>query len=200
METRASLKRVPDLALFALVLGAAVWVSELASSKRELAATLELTGTLAERSSVRDRLVGTAVSLSLLGLEDPDPADAHLLWIVDLTRCRTCLSGGVAVWNALGDDSSLRRHVVVVDDGEVPEGPRRALRGTTFTTASRQAADAAFGSLLPNTKLLVDRTGVVVMADSRTAASDCGWNFEAQVGALRGTLAAGLIRSQHSNP
>ena len=55
--------------------------------------------------------------------------------------------------------------------------------------------DTAFGPLLPNTKLLVDHTGVVLMADSRTAASDCNWNFEAQVGALRGTLTTSLIRS-----
>ena len=200
MAARKSFRTVLDLTVLGLVFGCAVLVSNVASHNRELSATLRATGPLVERTSVRDRLVGTSASLSWLGLEEPDPAEAHLVWIVDVARCRTCLSGRSAVWNALGDDTSLKRHVVVVGDDDVPQDARRALRGTTFTAASRQDLEAAFGPLLPSTKLLVDRTGVVLMADSRKAASDCGWNFEAQVGVLRGTLTTGLIRSQPVNP
>ena len=195
-----SLRPLVDLAVLGLVLGGAVLVWNMASSNRELVAKLQLTTPLVERTNVRDRLVGTSVSLSSFDLDRPDAAGAHLLWIVDLARCRTCLNARVAVWNALGDDTSLKRHVVVFGDDDVPVEARRALRGTTFTIASRQDLEAAFGPLLPNTKLLVDGAGVVVMADSRTAASDCGWSFEAQVGALRGTLTAGLIRTQPLNP
>ncbi len=200
MVVGKSLRPLLDLAVFGLVLGGAVLVWSVASSNRELVAKLQLTTPLVERANVRDRLVGTSVSLSSFDLERPDAADAHLLWIVDLARCRTCLNARVAVWNALGDDPLLKRHVVVFGDHDVPDEARRALRGTTFTLASRQDLEAVFGPLLPNTKLLVDGAGVVVLADSRTAASDCGWSFEAQVGALRGTLTTGLIRTQSSNP
>lgn len=200
MAVGKSLRPLLDLAVLGLVLGGAGLVWSVASSNRELVAKLKLTTPLVERASVRDRLVGTSVSLSSFDLDRPDAADAHLLWIVDLARCPTCLNAGVAVWNALGDDAFLKRHVVVFGDDDVLDEARRALRGTTFTTASRQDLEAAFGPLLPNTKLLVDGAGVVVLADSRTAASDCGWSFEAQVGALRGTLTAGLIRTQPSNP
>ncbi len=195
MAARKFSRTVLDWTLLGLVLGGTILVWNMASSNRELAATLQVTSPLAERSSVRDRLVGTSVFLSSFDLARSDTTDAHLLWIVDLARCRTCLDGGVAVWNALGDDTSLKRHVVVFGGDEVPQDARRALRGTTFIAASRQDMDTAFGPLLPNTKLLVDHTGVVLMADSRTAASDCSWSFEAQVGALRGTLATSLIRS-----
>ncbi len=195
MAAGKSFRKVLDLAVFALVLCGAVAVWNTAASNRELAATLQSTAPLAERSSVRDRLVGRAVSLSWLGLEEPDPAEAHLVWIVDLARCQTCLSGRPAVWNALGDDDSLRRHVVVFDTDDVPEDGRRSLRGTALTEARRRDVQAALGPLLPNTKLLIDGAGVVVMADSRAVGSDCGWSFEAQVGALRGTLSTGVIRS-----
>ena len=56
--------------------------------------------------------------------------------------------------------------------------------------------EAALDPLLPNTKGLVDESGTVLLTDSRAAASECGWSFEAQVGALRGVLTGKVIRSQ----
>ena len=123
-------------------------------------------------------------------------ADAVLLWIVDLERCPTCLESGFAVWNALGEDSLLERRLWVVGDGEVPVVARRVIRGTTFASLSREELDAALGPIFPNTKVLIDGNGTVLMADARTATSECGWSFEAQVGALRGVIASSVIRSQ----
>ena len=90
----------------------------------------------------------------------------------------------------------MSRHLLVFGEGEVPDHARRALRGTTITTASREEIETVLGPLLPNTKALVDHSGTILMSDSRAAASECGWSFEAQVGALRGVLASGVIRSQ----
>ena len=73
---------------------------------------------------------------------------------------------------------------------------RRALRGTEFASLSREELDAALGPIFPNTKVLIDGSGTVLMADARTATSECGWSFEAQVGALRGVIASSVIRSQ----
>ena len=193
-------RRSLDLLVLALAVGGAIWVWRLASHNRELQATLVATGSRAEQSSVRDRLVGAPAPLSFLALDEVDPADTHLLWVVDLARCPACLTGAIPEWNALGEDVSLRRHVVVLGEGEVPAADRRALRGTTVTSASRDELDAAFGPLLPSTKLLVGGDGIVLMADSRAVPLECDWSFEAQVGALRGTLASGVIRSQRQYP
>lgn len=186
-----------DFGVFALAVGGAIGVWNVASHNRELRAALVAAGAGADEARVRDRLVGAPVALSLPSLDEPGAAEAHLLWIVDLERCPACLAGANPAWNALEADVSLRRHLIVVEGGDMPEAVRRMLRGTTVASVSAEEADAAFGPLLPSTKLLVDAEGIVLAADSRATASDCGWSFEAQVGALRGTLAAGVIRRQH---
>ena len=175
-------RRALDIATLALMVAAAVWVWKMASLNGEFAAALRLTAPLAERSSVQDRLVGTRLSLPTLDWQATSVDDRsgdgqlRLLWIVDIERCPVCFGVGLGIWNA--------------------EDARRALRGTTITSVSREEMDLALGPLLPNTKILVDGSGTVLMADSRTAASECGWSFEAQVGALRGVLASSVIRSQ----
>jgi len=195
-------RRTLDVARLVLMVAAAVWVWKLASLNGEVEAALRVMGPLAERSSVQDRLVGTRLSLPTLDRQAPSvdgrsgDGELRLLWIVDLARCPACFGVGLAIWNALAEDRSLRRHVLVLGDLEVADDARRALRGTTITSVSREEMDLALGPLLPNTKILVDGSGTVLMADSRAAASECGWSFEAQVGALRGVLTSGVIRSQ----
>ncbi len=189
-----------DLGVFVLAVGGAIGVWKLASQNRELRAALVAADSRAVEAMVRDRLVGTSVPLSFLALDEPDPGDAHLIWLVDIEHCPSCLAGAHPAWNALGEDASLRRHLVVFEEDEVPEAVRRTLRGTKVTSASREELDAAFGSRLPSTKLLVDGDGIVLLADSRAGVSECDWSFEAQVGALRGTLASGVIRSQRQQP
>ena len=193
-------RRFLDLGVFALAVGGAIGVWKLASYNRELRAALTVADSRAVEASVRDRLVGARVPLSFLALDEPDPGDAHLIWVVDLERCPSCLAGANPAWNALGEDASLRRHLVVFEEDGVPEAARRVLRGATVMSASREELDAAFGSLLPSTKLLVGGDGIVLLADSRGAPSECDWSFEAQVGALRGTLASGVIRGQRRQP
>ena len=149
-----------------------------------------------------DRLVGRPVPLDFLretvGIpdDDRDVVEVHLLRIVDLERCANCLTGGFAVWNALAEDRSVSRHLLVVGEGEVPDHASRALHGTTIAAASREEIETVLGPLLPDTRTLVDQSGTILMSDSRAAASECGWSFEAQVGALRGVLASGVIRGQ----
>lgn len=190
-------RRYVDLGVFALAVGGVIGVWNVASHNRELRAALVATGLRADEAAVRDRLVGARVTLPFLSFDEPDAAEAHLLWIVDLERCPACLASASPAWSALGEDASLRRHLVLLEGGKMPQAARWARRGTTVTSVSAQEAHAAFGSLLPSTKLLVDGRGIVLMADSRASVSECDWSFEAQVGALRGTLATGVIRNQH---
>ena len=73
---------------------------------------------------------------------------------------------------------------------------RRALRDTEIVSMSKEELVAAVGPLLSNTKLLVDGNGIILLADARSGGSECGWSFDAQVGALRGVLASHLVRNQ----
>lgn len=194
MKSGTMRRRTYEMATLGLLLVCAVWVGRLASQNRELGATVATVGSLAERSSVRDRLIGTVVPLSSLGLEEATAADAHLVWVVDVARCVRCLDRNVGPWNALAVDSSLQRHVVLYGAERLQLGALRALRGTKLTSASREELDSTLGPLLPSTKLLIDAAGTVVMADSRTIASGCRWSFEAQLGVLRGIFTTDIIR------
>ena len=195
-------KRAWDLMVASLLLVCALWVLRASRINQELRATLQYAAALAERATVLDRLVGLRVPLQFLhetiGMpgSSRDVVEVRLLWVVDLERCPNCLTGGFAVWNALAEDPTVSRHLLVVGEGEVPDHANRALRGTTIAAASREEIETVLGPLLPNTKALVDNSGTILMSDSRTAASECGWSFEAQVGALRGVLTSGVIRSQ----
>lgn len=187
----------------ALLLGVAtLLVLHATSINRELLASLSIQDALASRTAVHDRLVGRPIPLTLLGRAasadsvTPESAEAHLLWIADPDLCPRCLTEGLASWNALGDDRALRRRLIVAGGGEVPAGARRALRGTAIVSVGKEELTAALGPLLPNTKILVDGSGIILLADSRSAGSECGWSFDAQVGALRGALASELVRNQ----
>lgn len=166
---------------------------------REQNATIQLRDVAAERSAIHDRLLGARVDLGLLGgtVSEPSEVAANmLLWVVDPKSCGRCVAEGFGAWDALGTDLELRRRLVVVGEGQLPEEARRALRGTEVVTVSRDEVSLALGGVLPNTKLLVDGGGIVLLADSRSASSECGWSFDAQVGALRGVLTGETIRSQ----
>ena len=191
-----------NLMVAALLVVGSLWVWSMSKVNQELRTTLQGAAVLAERAMVVDRLVGRQISLDFLhetiGILDGDrgPVEAWLLWIVDLERCANCLNEGFVVWNALAEDPSVSRHLLVLGEGKVPDHARRALRGTTITTASRAEVETVLGPLLPNTKALVDHSGIILMSDSRSTAWECGWSFEAQVGALRGALNSNVIRIQ----
>jgi hypothetical protein len=195
-------KRAWDLLVAVLLLVGSLWIWRTSRLNHELRTTLQAVAMVAERSTVVDRLVGRRVPLDFLhetvGIpdDDRDVVEVRLLWIVDLDRCANCLTGGFAVWNALAEDPSMSRHLLVFGQAVMPDHARRALRGTTITVGSREEIETVLGPLLPGTKVLLDDSGTILMSDSRTAASECGWSFEAQVGALRGVLASGVIRSE----
>ena len=137
-------KRAWDLVVAVLLMVGSLWAWRTIGINRELRATLQYAAALAERSTVRDRLVGLRVPLHFLhetiGIpdDDRDVVAARLLWIVDLERCANCLTGGFGIWNALAEDSSVSRHLLVLGEGEVPGYADRALRGTTIATGSRE--------------------------------------------------------------
>ena len=202
MGSQAVGRKVAGIAVALLLVAASVLIVRATGINRELRASLSIQNALASRTAVHDRLVGRRIPLTLLGQsttqdsETPWNAQAHLLWIVDPNLCPRCLTEGFASWNALGDDRGLRRRLILTGDGEVPAGARRALRGTEIVSVSKGELAAALGPLLPNTKTLVDGSGIILLADSRSGGSECGWSFDAQVGALRGVLASHLVRNQ----
>jgi len=180
---------------------AAVTVLQLVDALQAARNRLAAAAPLLSRTLIQDRLVGMPMPATIfqnaLGAAETDAAKstAHLFWIVDLDRCDGCLPAGIVGWNALRGDPTLIRNLVVAGDTAGLGRSTRALAGTNITVAGTDPISSAFGFLLPSTQLLVDRDGIIVMADSRTAVLDCGWNFAAQVGSLRGTLTSDLIRN-----
>lgn len=171
------------------------------SVNRELRGVFQDQGLVAARTTTHDRLIGTRVPSHFWGQLAQRAAvatdqGARLLWIVDTDRCGRCLTDGLGAWNALAKDNTLVRQLVTVGDAPVPEEARRALRSTPAIFMTREDVRTTFGSLLPNTKMLIDSKGIILLADSRNTGSECGWSFDAQVGALRGALASELVRNQ----
>ena len=195
-------RRIKGMMLAVLMVFAAATVVRIAVALNTVRATLASAAPRASRSLIQDRLIGTRVSATLLpGTIRHTPTangksqSAHLIWIVDLESCNGCVRTQASTWNALRSDPTLQRHLVVSGDTTGLGTATRALVGTSVRIASADEIASTFGFLLPNTQLLVDGEGVIVMADSRTAVSECGWNFAAQVGSLRGILTSDLLRN-----
>lgn len=195
----APLRRAFRVINVLLLVAAAAFVFRSTTIIRDQSIALEMRDAGAARNAIRDRLVGSRVDLNLLGgaiTKPPGSAANILLWVVDPNSCGRCVSEGFGAWDALSTDLELRRRLVVVGEAEIPEEARRALRDTEVVRASRDSTLLALGAVLPNTKLLVDDGGIILMVDSRSAGSECGWSFDAQVGALRGVLTGETIRNQ----
>ena len=163
-------------------------------------AELRVAGEPSLRTLIRDRLLGKEVDLRGLGVARPSPESVDgqpvLLWILDLERCSRCV-GAIAEWTQL--ERQLPDHVfalLVIGDPSPPLAALlRAPRRTVIVDTDRSSVFASLGPLLPSTKVLLDPSGIVVMVDSRASARDCGWSFEAQVGALLGVSSARTIRT-----
>ena len=196
-------RRVGGTALAILMIVGAATVVRTGNALKSARETLASTSPFVSRSLIQDRLIGTEVAATTVfsgtigngPAEDGEPPAAVLLWILDLDNCKDCLRTGINQWNALQRDPTLERHLVVSGDTTGLGTVRRALAGTNVRTAQADEIASVFGVLLPSTQLLIDGDRVIVMADSRTAASECGWSFAAQVGSLRGTLASDLLRN-----
>ena len=194
-------RQFAGLAMATVLIAATTLVVRATMINRELRATVLSQNALASRTAVHDRLIGSRMPLTLLGKTEPPDSGSdtgvqkHLVWIVDTDLCGHCLTEGIGTWNALSSDPSLRLRLIVASGGVVPASARRGLRGTEIVSVSKEELVAALGPLLPNTKALVDGNGIILLADSRNAGSECGWSFDAQVGALRGVLASSTVRN-----
>ena len=189
---------VRGVLIAALLVVASVLIGHAASVNRGLHTALQTQHAAASRTAIHDRLIGQPLPHSLLNHLQIRPtaprgvARSHLLWIVDGDRCGGCLADGLPMWSELAGDSLLDRHVILV--GQALSGTQRHEVRGNVTVMAREKISEALGTLLPNTKILTDDQGIILMADSRFTGPECGWSFDAQVGALRGILATDLLR------
>jgi hypothetical protein len=148
------------------------------------------------RSTIQDRLIGSRLDLDFVPIGESQ-RPYSLVWIVDLDLCEGCIDS-VVEWTVLDRLDGYARYLVLTGSrsgASVVRARRRALASTTIVPATREAVRSAVGQLLPSTKLLLDSTGVVLMADTRTSGQLCGWSFDAQVGALMGVTPVSRIRN-----
>lgn len=185
------------LSLTALVLAASVSVVAVRSQKT-LKQQMSEVEAPAVRALVQDRLTGARIDLySLVPLEssrllaDQRPT---VLWILDMARCPDCFDN-LGPWSRLEtlEDHRLILGYIGTPSGVVKGRLRSLTKTRVFQTTPERVAET-LGRILPNTKLLLDEDGVAVLVDSRTSASECGWSFDSQIGALKGLNSSHAIR------
>lgn len=149
---------------------------------------------LAERTSVRDRLMGT--DLSELRFRSSDGAGTvgvtgggrRLVWLVDPGECVRCLANASG-WRRLADGRLSITTVLVGVDAEEAGRIRRSvdLPGrVAVDPRGRRAATLGVSESLPSLFLVLDSSGTVVMAEARRSNTSCDWSFRGQVAALIG--------------
>lgn len=172
--------------------------SQVGYSKARVA--LESRSSSYARISFQDRIIGSAVDLRRLGgITNLGPAAGRpaLIWVIDLDSCHSCFDT-VTWWMEL--EQRLADHdLVLLLAGEATspgiQARIRILGRTKVVEVHRDSVVEEVGATLASTKILLDDSGVVLLADSRSSGQECGWSFEAQVGVLRGLPVADLIRS-----
>jgi hypothetical protein len=154
----------------------------------------------AARAQAQDRLVGTVVDVAALsgGMERRGdgnvPHRPAIVWLLDLDRCSGCFDS-VGEWTRLerlDDHDALL--ILIGDRTPAVDARLRALRRTEVRWTDRERVHDQLGPVLANTRLLLDEDGIALLVDSRAVGQDCGWSFEAQVGALKGLNSAWAIR------
>jgi len=149
----------------------------------------------AARLQTLDRLVGSRIDLArLVGEDNPSPQRPILVWVIDLERCDGCFDD-IGQWVRLERLSDYDLFLLL--SGMSEPGVEAQLRGLTRTLVKEVGIEdvlGVLGGVLPNTKLVLSPQGVVMMVDSRASGQICGWNFEAQVGALLGVNTPEAIR------
>lgn len=162
-----------------------------ASQSRRLEAQLSVRAPTYERAQIQDRLTGTTLNVEPYAGGAARPA---LVWFLDLDRCYGCLTD-VVDWLHLeqlpGHD--LRMFVSGTPSPDVA-APLRLLKRTRIVYVRDEEIHRMIGDVLADTKLLIDDTGIIRLADSRASGQACGWSFEAQVAALLGLPPARPIR------
>jgi hypothetical protein len=188
-----------EIVQIALLLAAGLYVLRSQTLLHRLTAVNMEIRSAAERAQVQDRLIGRTLRpppASLAGDVSSDNRRATTLyWVVDSNHCRSCLQS-FALWNQLHDIPDLDLSLILVGDRLPPGDPAlRAVQGTMVWRATRADIQSWLGPVLPNTKILVDSSGVILMADSRFSSEECGWSFDAQLGSLEHVVSPSEIRA-----
>lgn len=162
---------------------------------------------LAERTSVRDRLIGTDAS----GLRFRRPGGERaaaasgtgrsVLWLVDPDECANCLVA-LAEWRELARGGLSMTTVLVNVSPVEAERIRRSvdLPGeVALDPDGEEAASLGLSAELPSLYLVLDSAGTVVMTEGRRSATSCDWSFSGQVAALIGS-SRGAVRRANAGP
>lgn len=147
---------------------------------------------LAERTAVRDRLMGTDLSqVRVQGLSARRAALARgdgrsLVWLVDPAACAGCLSDLSGWWRLAGDDLAVTTVLVGVGRAEARRiAGRVGVPGTVGVDPEGEVASTlGVSGDLPSIFLVLGPSGEVLMAEGRRAATSCDWSFTGQVAAL----------------
>lgn len=187
----------------------AVAVHSLSGSLERANESVEELRPLAERTAVRDRLIGTR--LSELRFQGPEgrrrvavTGDGRsVVWLVDPRECANCLAD-LSGWR------DLTRGAMSVTTVLVGVGPDEAARirgdvdlpgNVALDPEGERAATLGVSDDLPSLFLVLDERGTVLMTEARRSATSCDWSFSGQVAALTGRpLGAGLRRRADAGP
>jgi len=151
----------------------------------------------AARAQIQDRLIGQRLDLSALlddGVGEGQLDARTVLWVVDLEECVGCFDSVVS-WARL--ESARSHNLALVLIGETTPSVEARLRGLTRTRV--QWAERKQVEALRELARKVYEQGAESkfdkLRDSRYSGQDCGWIFDAQVGALAGVNEAHRIRA-----
>lgn len=186
----------------------AVAVHSLSGSLERANESVEELRPLAERTAVRDQLIGTRLpDLRFPGPEGRGRVEVggdgrSLVWLVAPGECANCLAdltgwrdlarGSMSVTTVLvgvGPDEAARIRGSVDLPGRValdPEGERAAALGVSDD--------------LPSLFLVLDERGTVLMTEARRSATSCDWSFSGQVAALTGRPDGADVRRVDAGP
>lgn len=171
--------------------GMAVLAADYRSYAERTTRTTDALRSMAARSVLRDRLLGTELpELRARSLGDEvvrlEPERSAVLWLVDPEGCVSCLARA-GHWRRLASRFPGRATVVLLGT----DGTRGRRIRQSAGLAGRVLVDPAdrLRSRLPmdhlaSAMLVTDDGGRVTMAGARSLSSACDWSFFAQAAAL----------------
>lgn len=186
----------------------AVAVYSLSGSLERANRSVEELRPLAERTAVRDRLIGTR--LPELRFPGPEASrevavaggDRSVVWLVDPRECANCLAD-LSGWK------NLARGSMSVTTVLVGVGPDEAARiradvdlpgRVALDPDAERAATLGMSENLPALFLVLDEEGTVLMTEGRRSATSCDWSFSGQVAALTGRPRGAAVRRVDAGP
>lgn len=203
MSGRRLLERAVGAApwLGAAALVAALWAHRSALESAHARAA-ELEGP-ANRTYVADRLVGADLSdvrLPAAGGGEEELRRGRgweLVWFVDPAGCPACLER-TGAWRETTRGRGLAGTVVLARtsaDGARRVRRRAGLDGRVLADPDGGLSESVgVSGTTPTVFALVDRSGTVVLAEARRAATTCAWSFPRQAAALVAGGNAGRLR------